>query len=578
MVSHGTLDAGLLDRRYKLIERAASSRLGPVYRAVHVGLDTTVALHELRPPADADPERGEVARNAFFREARRWTTFSHPGIPRIHDYFRHGTACYLVTEWVEGEPLATRVRRLGRFTPREALGYAIQICDAVAYLHRQQPPVTLGRVDSTGVLVKSDGGVVLTHLGIADRFAWRIEHACSASDATSPNDGPLTETATDRQIRADVFSVERMLCEMLVGDLPSDADAIPVALNETSSAIPPELKVLLAGLFTEDSGIRAASAEELRYALCSVALTLWPSSPSDRSSHFEHTLGQRSSDTDESPSFGWIGQDVAALKVERANDADWYEVAWTPSSATPADHLLAADASAPRFAVAYPEDQPNTDTRRRGARWRRGALALAAATLAGAATLTLAMALSLSLNDGAGQESATDVPSGAPAAHGPVIPVTPAPAKAGSQLVGTPPNAYPPVLQAVRKALPTPTPSPTIQPTPTLTPTPTPTPTATPTPTPTATPSPTATPTASPTASPSVSPNPSVAPVSGGDLTPPASVIPVATVPPVGSQVQSEVANPHWPNSLVSYTTPQTDHEPLESPLFVLVPNAPATM
>ncbi|HEX9057622.1 MAG TPA: hypothetical protein VF818_08830 [Ktedonobacterales bacterium] len=85
MVSHGTLDAGLLDRRYKLIERAASSQLGPVYRAVHVGLDTIVALHELRPHADADPERGEAARDAFFREARRWTAFSHLGIPRIHD-------------------------------------------------------------------------------------------------------------------------------------------------------------------------------------------------------------------------------------------------------------------------------------------------------------------------------------------------------------------------------------------------------------------------------------------------------------------------------------------------------------
>src|SRR5688572_16319314 len=101
--------------------------MGAVYVGVHALLGRTAAVKVLLP----ELSRNQDIVQRFFNEARAATAIKHPGIVEIYDfgYTAEGSA-YIVMEYLEGEALATRLRRLGRLTPAAALGITRQVAMA----------------------------------------------------------------------------------------------------------------------------------------------------------------------------------------------------------------------------------------------------------------------------------------------------------------------------------------------------------------------------------------------------------------------------------------------------------------
>jgi serine/threonine protein kinase len=84
--------------------------MGEVYRADDLELGQAVALKFLvkgavRDPAASDRFRGEV------RNARQIT---HPNVCRVYDIGEHEGRTFLSMEYVDGEDLASLLRRIGR--------------------------------------------------------------------------------------------------------------------------------------------------------------------------------------------------------------------------------------------------------------------------------------------------------------------------------------------------------------------------------------------------------------------------------------------------------------------------------
>src|SRR5579875_58636 len=127
------LRGSALDGRYELEELIGEGAFGRVYRGWDRRLERTVAIKVVKPWWAEDPEWVAV----FQREARLLARVNHPGIVQIHDVGHCADGLYYVSELVEGEDLAERLRHAegDGLDPVQARALARGLCAALAGAH-----------------------------------------------------------------------------------------------------------------------------------------------------------------------------------------------------------------------------------------------------------------------------------------------------------------------------------------------------------------------------------------------------------------------------------------------------------
>jgi serine/threonine protein kinase len=114
----------LLAQRYRVVSLLGRGGMGEVYRANDLLLGQTVALKFL--PAQWTSDETTLAR--FRNEVRIARQISHPNVCRVYDIGEAEGSTYLSMEYVDGEDLASLLRRIGRLPQDKALEIAGQLC------------------------------------------------------------------------------------------------------------------------------------------------------------------------------------------------------------------------------------------------------------------------------------------------------------------------------------------------------------------------------------------------------------------------------------------------------------------
>src|SRR5438045_1671612 len=106
---------------YRLVRKIGEGGMGAVYLGEHSLLARKAAIKVLRQSLSADRELVE----RFFHEARLVSMVSDPGIVQIYDFGYHvdGTA-FLVMEFLDGEPMDSRLKKIRRFAVADCLHLA----------------------------------------------------------------------------------------------------------------------------------------------------------------------------------------------------------------------------------------------------------------------------------------------------------------------------------------------------------------------------------------------------------------------------------------------------------------------
>ena len=201
---------------YEVVAPLGAGGMGEVYKARDTRLDRIVAIKVLSHDLIADSS----ARRRFDREARAVATLSHPHICPLFDIGHHEGIEFLVMEFLDGETLASRLRR-GKLPLGDVLTDAIAIADALASAHRAG---IVHRDLKPANIMLTPSGVKLLDFGLAKRQREPIP-----SDATRLTGEPLTHTGTI------VGTVEYMAPEQLEGqgaDERTDIFALGVVLYE----------------------------------------------------------------------------------------------------------------------------------------------------------------------------------------------------------------------------------------------------------------------------------------------------------------------------------------------------------
>ena len=209
--------AGQRIGRYDVLGLLGRGGMGCVYRAFDPVLEREVALKVMLPGMVGDPE----LKQRFEREARAVARLSHPAVLTVFDLGYHTDGSpYIVMELLRGRDLLERMRDGTPFPLAEKLSIVGQILDGLGHAHKAG--IVHRDVKPANVFLAEDGSARIMDFGLA---------FFTSSGATSGTIMGTVAYMSAEQVRgerldgrSDLFSVGTLLCEMLTGRRPFDAE------------------------------------------------------------------------------------------------------------------------------------------------------------------------------------------------------------------------------------------------------------------------------------------------------------------------------------------------------------------
>src|ERR671925_751397 len=254
-----TLLGTILNGRYRLEARIGAGGMSTVYRAMDETLQRPVAIKLMNREVASDSDQLE----RFRREARAVAQLSHPHVVGVIDAGEDESRPYIVFEYVEGETLKERIRRLGRLPVTEAVAYAIEIARALESAHASR--LVHRDVKPQNVLIDPDGRAKVTDFGIARSLEAQGLTATGRVLGTTDYVSPEQALGHEVTAQSDIYSLGIVLYEMLTGEAPFQADTqVAVAMKHVREPLPdvqrrrPEISASLAAV------VERATAKETR--------------------------------------------------------------------------------------------------------------------------------------------------------------------------------------------------------------------------------------------------------------------------------------------------------------------------
>jgi len=245
---------------YRVLERLGSGAVGVVYKAIQAGLEREVALKVLNPKA-ATP----LTVASFKREAVAAGRLSHPNLVQVYEIGHEHGLQFFSMELVPGGTLEQCLAEHGPRPWREALGYARDCAEALAFaqdhhlVHRDVKPENL--------MLTKDGRVKLADLGMAaTRGMLEQDSAGGSPHFMAPE---CVGGVVDH--RADLYSLGCSLYRLLTGETPfrgetvkdilrAHRDAPLPSAREHAPEVPAEVDALVARLLAKLPADRPADA------------------------------------------------------------------------------------------------------------------------------------------------------------------------------------------------------------------------------------------------------------------------------------------------------------------------------
>ena len=217
-----TLASGtVLANRYRVLARLGEGGMGSVYQVEDLKRPGVVyALKALLDDTNTSPEDMAWAAKRFDEEITLLSRLSHPRIPAFVDRFTEGGRRYFVMEYIPGMTLEQRQEQTHAPLPeRDVLTWMIGVCDVLAYLHSQRPPIIVRDLKPGNIMVTPSGDVRLIDFGIARTYkAGKASNTENLGTMTYASPEHLGQTQTDA--RSDIYSLGATIYHLLTNTEP----------------------------------------------------------------------------------------------------------------------------------------------------------------------------------------------------------------------------------------------------------------------------------------------------------------------------------------------------------------------
>jgi serine/threonine-protein kinase len=261
-----------LSERYKIEALLGQGGMSAVYKASDPNLKRVVAIKLIHSHLSSDP--AFVTR--FEGEAAAVANLRHPNIVQVYDFNNDGGVYYMVLEFIPGETLQDRLKRLDesdrKLSLEEVLKFSLNTSEAIGYAH--QRGMIHRDIKPANLMLDVHGQAILMDFGIVKIIGGDSHTTTGAVVGTARYMSPEIIRGEVADHRTDIYSLGVTLYEMLSGRPPFEADSAmtlmmmhlndPVPdLRSFRPDIPSAIVAILEKCLAKDRDERYGSAAEL---------------------------------------------------------------------------------------------------------------------------------------------------------------------------------------------------------------------------------------------------------------------------------------------------------------------------
>src|SRR2546425_6520249 len=251
--------AAALAGRYTIEREIGRGGMSIVYQARDLRNDRWVALKVLRPEL-----AGALGPERFLREIKVAAGLAHPHILPLFESDVADRLLFYTMPYVEGESLRHRLQREGRLPIADAVTIACDVADALSYAHMRN--IVHRDIKPENILIEA-GHAVVSDFGIARAISAANESRMTGTGiVVGTVDYMSPEQASGEEIdgRSDIYSLGRVLYEMLIGSTPVGAQT---STGNERCEIPLEIDLAIQTALAAVPGERFATASEFAATL-----------------------------------------------------------------------------------------------------------------------------------------------------------------------------------------------------------------------------------------------------------------------------------------------------------------------
>jgi serine/threonine protein kinase len=261
-----------LSGRYRIDALLGQGGMSAVYKATDPNLKRVVAVKLIHPHLSTDASF--VLR--FESEASAVASLRHPNIVQVYDFNNDSGVYYMVLEFIPGETLQDRMKRLAedgrRLSLEDALRFTLNVSDAMGYAH--QRGMVHRDIKPANIMLDVQGQAILMDFGIVKIMGGESHTSTGAVVGTARYMSPEIIRGEVADHRSDIYSLGVTLYEMLSGRPPFMADsAMTLMMMHLNDPVPdvrgfrsdihPEIVAILGKCLEKNRDERYQTAAEL---------------------------------------------------------------------------------------------------------------------------------------------------------------------------------------------------------------------------------------------------------------------------------------------------------------------------
>jgi len=246
----------LRNNTIKVVSHLASGGLSALYLCQMDGRKLVVLKEAVVPESSTESVR-EKARELFEREAHLLMKLDSPSIVKILDCFVENGRNYMLLEHANGIDLRQLVKQNGQQSESDVLEWAIQIANALKFLHDREQPIIHRDLTPDNIVLRNDGQIVIVDFGAANEFI---------GNATGTFVGKHSYIAPEQlrgkaTVHSDIYAFGCTLFYMLSGKEPEALS--PSILKEHVTSASDELSELIESCTQLEASDRYQSVAQL---------------------------------------------------------------------------------------------------------------------------------------------------------------------------------------------------------------------------------------------------------------------------------------------------------------------------
>ena len=254
-----------IDDKYEILKLIGEGGMSKVYLAMDKRLNKQWAIKEIEKRAR--DTNNEIVIQSAIAEANLIKQLDHPAIVRIVDIIDNGDVIYIIEDYIEGETLSTILENNGAQPQELVIEWAMQICEALEYLHTRKPPIIYRDMKPANVMVKPDGNIKVIDFGIAREYKDQ-SLADTVSLGTKGYAAPEQfggKGQTDA--RTDIYCLGVTLYHLLTGQNPCEPPYEIYPIRHWNPQLSAGLEAIVQKCTQLNPADRYQSCAELLYAL-----------------------------------------------------------------------------------------------------------------------------------------------------------------------------------------------------------------------------------------------------------------------------------------------------------------------